>query len=403
MPPPGSLLLAACDWMMTHDWRISVRLKKVVLIIGGISAFLICALAGLLYLVYALGSSVIAEIKPNGAAINAAISTNYYHGKKGGVYYVLAGNWLEIGAVKMDADEATFIVLSENYGKDAHHVYLESTRIDQPPVDVASFQAINREYARDAKTVYALLQRYGNFYVPRLQVLEHSDPASFVVLGEYAKDKNNVYYYRYDGTRVVDADPVSFKAVNMFGVDDKAAYYRGKKIDGSDGATFEVVIPAKPKDIFEHGVYAQDKAYVYYAEQDVRTMPRTPSFQVIDDRFAKDGQSVYCRGQIVPGADPRTFVLVPSLWVIKKYGKDDKHVFLDAKLIEGADPATFQTYDHAGWWARDAAHVYQEGTLYPIADAATFSVGEDSYHNTKIFDKSNVYREIAGKIEIVKK
>jgi hypothetical protein len=89
------------------------------------------------------------------------------------------------------------------------------------------------------------------------------DPESFESLESlYFKDKNHVYYFwevTGGGSMYVvnEANPKTFKVLNDYAVDDKEAFYRGKKIEGADVATF-VILPSP---------YAKDKNNYYLGDE----------------------------------------------------------------------------------------------------------------------------------------
>jgi hypothetical protein len=177
-------------------------------------------------------------------------------------------------------DRASFQVLGETVGGKEHHIWARD-RFDYyvdtqatPIADSNSFEVIQSWYAKDSKQVY-----FGT------TVLAHADPASFQGIGgeagEFAKDAKHVYW---QGNIVEDCDPATFQLLEYrFAKDGKRAYfcYQGGipplALPNSDGRTFEVIGPS-----------SQGFGY------------------------AKDTHQVYQGGNIIPGADPATFVVDPS-------------------------------------------------------------------------------------------
>ena len=79
----------------------------------------------------------------------------------------------------------------------------------------------NGEYAKDKNSVYYNEKRLSN-----------SDPKTFKIISDnwedYSLDKNNVYY---GSEIVIDADPKSFKKIDNIWVDKSNTYERGRKVE----------------------------------------------------------------------------------------------------------------------------------------------------------------------------
>jgi hypothetical protein len=71
----------------------------------------------------------------------------------------------------------------------------------------------------------------------------------------------------------------------------------------------------------------------------------------------KDGHQVYdFHGEVIPGADPKTFTPLPLKGIIA-FARDGVHVYdAHGAVIPGADPKTF--LPTGGLTARDAHHTY---------------------------------------------
>lgn len=88
---------------------------------------------------------------------------------------------------------------------------------------------------------------------------------------------------------------------------------------------------------------------------------------VHDSGYAVDGSHVYWHGQIISGADPRTFSYLQF-----DYSRDATHVYYRTVTVSSADPRTFTSID---WqYFKDSAHVYLRGMPIRNADPATFSL-----------------------------
>lgn len=95
---------------------------------------------------------------------------------------------------------------------------------------------------------------------------------------------------------------------------------------------------------------------------------------------SKDG--VYMQGELIAGADPKTFTAVDDS--DGDYYKDKNQVYRYEQILQGADPATFHAASpkkalYRVYWL-DHQHVYSSGVLVPEADVKTFeALGQGSY------------------------
>ena len=169
----------------------------------------------------------------------------YYEGKPFAVRDVASFEVLDYGfsrdrvrgySVRVEivgSDGGSFTVLDPDYAKDAVHAYyayLDTQAISgrtQPVVatlvdaDVKSFVGKTGGYAADAKRLYFKGRAISN------------SPATFERLSlSYAKTATEVFY---DGVKVLDADPASFKVLQPAderadAADAKGRYLNGKRI-----------------------------------------------------------------------------------------------------------------------------------------------------------------------------
>lgn len=115
--------------------------------------------------------------------------------------------------------------------------------------------------------------------------------------------------------------------------------------------------------------------------------------------YGKDKNYVYYEGQILPQANPDTFVFlggIPTLSGKEGYSKDDKNVFFRNKRLEFADFSTFEVilpvYNFAGvydsGYGKDKNQVYNYGSVLPV-DVSSFRILGWGY----TADKSGIYYE----------
>ncbi|MGH3643213.1 MAG: DKNYY domain-containing protein [Mycobacterium sp.] len=185
--------------------------------------------------------------------------------------------------------------------------------------DAASFQVLDRTFAKDRSTVYV-----------DGRALPDADPASFVLLGrpDFARDRDHVY----QRDRVLSDDPAHFELLGgNLAKDGKAVYW-------SDGSVLS-------KDPAHFGIVSDTDHYL----------------------FTKDGRTVHVNGVPIADADPATFSVLE-----RGYARDDGGIFYFADRIPDADATSFEVLE--GSFARDARRAYWMGKRIPAADGASFRV-----------------------------
>ena len=98
--------------------------------------------------------------------------------------------------------------------------------------------------------------------------------------------------------------------------DKNNAYYYGKKIEGAEAKTFDIIEPC--------------------------------AFG-----FSRDNISVYYEDKKIPGSDPETFEILGE----NGYSKDKNNVYFENHIIDGADIKTFRAL--AGKIAEDKNNYYK--------------------------------------------
>ncbi len=217
------------------------------------------------------------------------------------------------------------------YSKDSRSVFREGVKLEG--LDPQSFKVLRPNYScekhgcsegglyKDKFGVYEHARPYlgQDKYEEKIMKIVGADPESFrgfekntsdrvIIDYEYAKDKNNVYYY---GTsRIIGADVNSFKPLGIrMGIDKDNFYLQGKKKDFVDINTLEALTSPKgePKNYFST---TTDFGFVSdYDPQNYKYL-----------EYLKDKNNVYhydagLEGtgfNIVEGADPATFEIIPS-------------------------------------------------------------------------------------------
>ena len=85
-----------------------------------------------------------------------------------------------------------------------------------------------------------------------------------------------------------------------------------------------------------------------------------------DSEYAKDQIHVFYHAEMIQGADPATFELLPGA----RYAKDKSHVFVMRRIIDGADPKTFEIIKES--YGRDATAIFCGNIRMNVADPAKF-------------------------------
>ena len=181
--------------------------------------------------------------------------------------------------------------------------------------DGATFQALDGTYARDARHVwhcdtYRKSDEYWLVKRSRATAIAGADPATFRLLTQrYTRDASSIYF---EGVKFLVRDPATFEVLySSYARDRLTGYYMREVVPHSDGATFEA--------LSDH--FAKDRTHVWYSDINVSApgpgvvenlpLPDVDpaTFVLLEGDYGKDATRVYRRAAMVPGADPRTFVV----------------------------------------------------------------------------------------------
>ena len=110
------------------------------------------------------------------------------------------------------------------------------------------------------------------------------------------------------------------------------------------------------------------------------------SFEILNDKYAKDKLSVFWEGNALIGADPESFTILEG----SKYSKDAKSVYVNNYPVIFADPGSFQALD---WpYAKDKNRVYNGNLPMQVEDVAAFKVLQGSEFTTIAGKKGFIQR-----------
>jgi len=217
-------------------------------------------------------------------------------------------NAFEVKGVDME----TFEQYPGAWGKDKNHCYSGGKRLQD--ADVESFRVLNHTYAKDAKYVWALGIRIQDAGAETFEVCDdgkhslgkHYDKKAdkwyeLIVPYGFGKDKNNVYYYDFNGKPnvVKNASSETFVSLNdsYFGHDENNVYCGIRKLQKADSKTW-----AKFKDLYH---YSKDKKIIYYSNRIIKDAD-AETFEVIEQnvewglplQLAKDKNHYYWNDNI---------------------------------------------------------------------------------------------------------
>lgn len=295
------------------------------------------------------------------------------------------------------ADPSTFKVLNEHYATDMHHVWFNDNIIEgaEPTTFVIPNGGISN-LAHDAHDYYM-----GN------QPLHVADMGSFRQIDEnWALDSLYVYYLDVDvladKKAVSVGDSRTFKALNGFyAVDAKCVYYKNNIVKGADPASFAVL-----KGQYRYG---QDRHRVYYEAygskiRNFNALRHKNMKDGIYNAFHTDGKTVY-NPELMAMPVGTDFLTIHKVELCRNWYADSKHVYYENRLLPGANPKTFVIFpshyvnadcvsdnNKNADYSHDDSHVYYRDSLMSDVDIASFVCGYDFVvEKSFAFDKSRYY------------
>lgn len=343
---------------------------------------------GLLFLFFLL--YIVSFFFRVGKPVNSNLSDSFYHHYwKDKVIYSPMGNWFELGYSELDADPATFQVLSREFAKDATTVFWKGHK---QSVDPLTFSVDDKGIPKDKDHVY-----YDEAYGDSLTVITEADPLTYQ---QYTPPGKNFYHRwgRDDASfflegRKVEVDRMTFSPLNetlamdtnnIYSLKRSSDYLSGtgdlqlmKKATRPTGIvtvisdnylqvgnqivlsnwkndfsilTFDVIQETRVLDernLVVNSVLISDGKLM--EEVDVA------SLEIIDRDFMKDVHHVFYDTQKIPSADPASFTPV-----YEAYSKDKNSVFYRNTILKGAVPASF-AYDYASNVASDGILFFKDG------------------------------------------
>lgn len=328
--------------------------------------------------------------RPFSGPVDEALSDNYYYNRdKSAIQYSRMGNWFELGNTKMNADVASFEVLGLEYAKDKDRVYYKAEDITAE-VDHATFRVVDY-IGYDKSHVYVAQEfahgRMSEKPMPKETMLkiEGANPDTFEFIDyDWSKD-DKLYFYNY---KAIAVDYASFEILNDVSSKDKNTVYLHKQDEiipsSIDVASIQV--------IDDH--YIADKDYLYsysnWLEDMEEALIKIPvknleSISVMKHDYLLVDDKVYHNNQLMPMADRGSF----KFWKDTYYGADKNHIYYLGKPMEGVDMETFHVYEYQAY-TKDKNNAYFDGQVLEGVDLATF--GPKDADGLLFKDKNHVYR-----------
>ncbi len=322
-----------------------------------------------------------------------------------------------------EINDKNFIVLNDHFAKDDTAIYFKDYIIEN--ADIPTFEALDAHYAKDKWMVYyCKVERDAQaYYLTKRNVIfrmKDADVTTFKLmnggLDGYAVDKKQAYFngvafvvkdvqtlQQIDGRFVKDqyhvyfdqspikmANPVSFEILNSYyAKDDKRFFYYGKPYEFYNGI-HEIPCDVASFELLEYP-YSKDQASVFYYYTKILKAD-SKSFQTLGSHYSKDKNYVFLESEIMNGADPASFSLVPQdeyATEANYYSRDKNKVFWKIRSIEKANPDKFKVIGLD--YSTDGQHIFYESNLLPNVDVLSFEIGQHNYGESDAKDKNHQY------------
>lgn len=210
----------------------------------------------------------------------------------------------------------------------------------------------------------------------------------------YWEVKDGVVWHQ--GRRLRGSDPATFEVrtdeeYKFLGRDRSYVYHAWSKLPKLDRATFELLTdnyckdknlayctyetslqPLKGRTLKNFQVlgrgFARDAVHAYYWGKPLRSCTAPLTFALVNgggDRYARDREQIYCEAAVLKGADAGSWHLLSN-----GFSRDISNIFYDAKRLAGVDLASWQQL--SGPYSRDDKRVYMMWWRVKGADPNTF-------------------------------
>jgi hypothetical protein len=241
-----------------------------------------------------------------------------------------------------------------------------------------------------------------------------------------SKDKDHVYL----GVNPVKGiDPQNFHVLQNKTYSNVNSYYaNNRKVYYYDSESYQIIeLDLNPSEVvvMDHG-YIRDNSKVYYFNRETfSTNPRQFEVLNVEGVFAKDGNNIFIKENILKGIeDPQTWE-----WVSNLYSKDQSYVYFlpgtklpTAVKIYDAQPESFQganqivgeyykfnTYKDSLPYGKDQMNVYYENSKVPDVNPDYivpinkyfWSDGDKVYFKTEVVEGAKLETFRVGEISTI--
>ncbi len=209
------------------------------------------------------------------------------------------------------------------WAQDTSSIFLDGKKVD---AERATFVRLNTSIATDVSSVYSIEPSgtipAGN---PGATILVHRgkkpDGEATAINENYVRIGQSIAFSGWKNNfALLTFDQISsIRVVNERNVlVDNALISDGKKIEGIDGASLEII----DRDYFK------DKTSVYYNTEKI-TLANPQAFIVVYEEYSKDDQKVFYKTQVLEGAKPNTFTIDDASGI----ASDGNLSFEDGQLV----------------------------------------------------------------------
>lgn len=252
-------------------------------------------------------------------------------------------------------DPETITFLHDGFAFDKNYIYIEAfTRLPyKTDADLKKYETL-------------FLERIINFTQIDRTLIDFDSLTNLAGIGYFFRDKDNIY--SFDQVLPVE-NPNQFQVLNEnFARDNKHIYYHKDPFEIADYETFKVI----------DAVYSHDKNHLYQGYKPIEAIKtQNPlSFRRINSKYYADDTAVYYKFfwdglSVIENADPKTFELLND-----RYARDHQNVYIFDQILPAINRDSLEVLERN--FARDNRHLYYNGK--PIPNANRLSYRSLQYH-----------------------
>ncbi len=316
------------------------------------------------------------------------IINDTYAKDKNNVYYCDA-YWSEYEIIE-NGDVETFTMINDTYAKDKNNVYYEDCwtyycDLNITDINPDFFKDLGQGFVKDNKNVYYGSRKHEELDVDTFKFLNDS------YYGDFAKDKNSVYYIQYfrGGVRInvcEECDVNTFERINNYYSKDKDNVYFNsgsiEKISNVDLDSFSLLSSNKAKD--KNNYYVN--GYITTSTENIKEINQLEQeIHTIQGDYKKNSQIVYLQDRVIYKADPDSFQIINF-----PYSKDDNNVFYFWNPIPAqVDQESFEILNND--YSKDKFNIYYKNNVIEEADVDTFRLSDGQDYQAE--DKNYYYNK----------